>query len=114
MARMTPAEAEKSQGCWLEGHRGWSASGELVNIAHHHGMPLDAYDREVVTAYLRGDETITIDFQEHDVTGLVVDQGELADQAEAYLNEHVAPEGWQFGWHDGEFFLMPDEWWQED
>jgi hypothetical protein len=30
---------------------------------------------------------------------------ELADEAESYLNEKVAPEGLVFGWYDGEFFL---------
>ncbi len=37
-----------------------------------------------------------------------------ADEAEAWINEHVAPEGYSFGWHDGEWFLSSTEWWEEE
>lgn len=40
--------------------------------------------------------------------------GEVADDAEAWLNENAAPEGYSFGWHDGEFFLWSNEQWGDE
>jgi hypothetical protein len=115
MARMTVAEVRKQHGCWLEGSRGWTASGLLVRMAANWGMPLDADDRDIITAYLNGHETVALRTDEFvDVTSAVVDQGGLADQAEEYLNTEVAPEGWTFGWRDGEFFLLPDHEWHDE
>jgi hypothetical protein len=31
-----------------------------------------------------------------------------ADDAEAWLNDHIAPDGYRFLWNDGEFFLWPE------
>jgi hypothetical protein len=36
-----------------------------------------------------------------------------SDVAENWLNENVAPEGYSFGWHEGEFFLWSTETWAE-
>jgi len=44
-----------------------------------------------------------------DVPEAVVD---MADDAENWLNDNVAPEGYAFGWHDGEFFLWTDADWE--
>ncbi len=116
--RMSPAEAEKAQGCWLEGSRGWTASGELVNIAAHQGMPLSDDDRALVDAYLgrhEGDLTLPSGdvVSADDLDEYVTGQGAIADQAAQWLTDNVAPDGWSFGWYDGEFFLQTDEWWQE-
>ncbi|WP_405056981.1 hypothetical protein OG474_30125 [Kribbella sp. NBC_01505] len=35
----------------------------------------------------------------------------LADIAEEWMNEYLAPTGHTFGWHEGEFFLWTDEEW---
>lgn len=118
--RMSPAEAEKQQGCWLEGSRGWTASGELVNIADRHGMPLDDDDRAVVEAYLDEERTGTVELSTGELVGYdeimsaVADQDGLAEKAEKWLNENVAPDGWAFGWRDGEFFLWSDSEWEAD
>jgi hypothetical protein len=107
-------EPETFRGCWIEGHRGWTASGYLVEIAQSHGMPLDADDKSIVAAYLTGmDSPITL------TTGEVIDGDtihectvSLADRAEQWLNDNVAPEGWSFGWHDGEFYFWPNDEWE--
>lgn len=118
MPRMTEEEARKQHGCWLEGSRGWRASGLLVRMAGNWGMPLDDDDHAIVTAYLNGsevDKDLTLSTgEEVSVGGAVIDQGGLADQAEEYLNTEVAPEGWAFGWRDGEFFLGPDHEWHDE
>ena len=36
-----------------------------------------------------------------------------SEEAEEYLNS-ICPDGYSFGWHDGEFFLMDAEWWEEE
>jgi hypothetical protein len=112
--RITDPEA--ARGCWIEGHRGWTGSGYLVEIAESYGMPLDTDDSAIVAAYLAGvDAPITL------TTGETIDGDtihecviELADRAEQWLNENVAPKGWAFGWLDGEFYLWPDAVWEED
>ena len=116
--RFSEAQAEAARGCWLEGHRGWTASGALVEIAESHGMPLDADDRAIVTAYLDSAASVTLSTGEaldsDGIASAVIDQGELADKAEAWLNENVAPDGWAFGWIDGEFYLWPMTTWNAD
>lgn len=109
---------EKSRGCWLEGSRGWRASGHLVEIAESHGMRLSKDDRAILAAYLDSADSITLSTGEvldaGSIAGAVIDQGELTDRAEQWLNDKVAPKGWAFGWHDGEFFFWPDSVWGEE
>ena len=59
------------------------------------------------------DDTASTCLERVDVASVVIDQGGMADDAETWLNEHVAPEGYQFGWHDGEFFLWSNEEWEQ-
>lgn len=44
--------------------------------------------------------------------GQVTNQGGIADEATDYLDT-LAPEGYAFGWHEGNLFLMSDEWWHD-
>jgi hypothetical protein len=37
----------------------------------------------------------------------------LSDEAEEWMNDNVAPEGFAFGWHDGEWFLWSIKEWQD-
>ncbi|HEX5522806.1 MAG TPA: hypothetical protein VFX53_05130 [Pedococcus sp.] len=107
--RMSPEDAAKQAGCWLEGPRGWTANGELVNIAERHGMPLSLDDRAVVDAYLARADTVTLSNGEalsgEEIGEYITDWCGLAEEAEKYLNDFVAPEDYAFGWRDGEFSL---------
>ena len=38
---------------------------------------------------------------------------DAAEQVETWLNDQVAPEGYSFGWSDGEFMLWSDASWQD-
>ncbi len=109
-------ETPKASGCWLEGSRGWHASATLVRIAHDYGMTLTADDVAILDSYESGlVEKVGLSTGETvDPTECVTGQGDLADQAEEWLNDHVAPEGYSFGWNDGEFFLQSSEWWEQD
>lgn len=93
---ITPAMA----GCWVSGHQGWRGTSDVVRIAQGYGMPLTDDDETELAAYEAGDSTSDVVF-------------DMADDAESYLNER-APDGHSFGWHDGEFFLMPHDWWDTD
>ncbi len=33
--------------------------------------------------------------------------------ATEWLNERIADDGFSFGWHDGEYFYMPQAWWED-
>lgn len=36
------------------------------------------------------------------------------EMAEEWLNEHVAKDGYSFGWHDGDFVYQSTAWWEEE
>jgi hypothetical protein len=115
MSKMSVSEAKLYQGCWLEGSRGWTAIAALIDIAVGYGMELDSDDKAIFVAYCNGQERLILSTGEDvDVAGCVIDQGGLVDQADDYLNDKVAPAGWCFGWCDGEYFLMPTEWRQDE
>lgn len=87
-------------GCWVDGARGYHALAFMVvNLADHRcGYPLSDEDRETVEKYDAGDEVTSLE-----------EVIEIADEAEAWMNEHVAPEGYTFLWLDGDFVLISDE-----
>lgn len=109
MAEITKVDASQA-GCWIGGGWGWLGSIRVIEIAESHGFPMDDDDKALVEAN-RGVcvEPLTLStgqVVEPDLIGeLVSGQGEMADKAETWLNDNVAPEGYSFGWHDGEFYL---------
>ena len=46
--------------------------------------------------------------------GRTLTSSEMVDLYEQWMNEYIAPEGFSFGWHDGEFFLWSDQTWNEE
>jgi hypothetical protein len=114
-ARAIPKVTEAEAGCWLDGANwGWTGPARVVELAQFYGMPDETGDdNAILAAFKESADRVTMangDVLE-DPAGLVCDQGELGDQAEEWLNENVAPEGYSFGWHNGDFFLMCSEWW---
>jgi hypothetical protein len=105
-----------STGCIIDSHWGHYGVARLVDIAQEYGMEISDLDEEAVWAYRNNME----EFQDeatgefHSAPGWIFDQGGLGDEAEDWLNENVAKEGFSFGWNDGELFYMNDEWWDED
>jgi hypothetical protein len=94
-ARVTPADS----GCWVAGHHGHYASAIVIETALNYGWH-DTQAAEIAARYPELTE------HEQDVLNDVV------NDAEQWLNEHIAPEGYSFGWHDGEFFLWTTEEWE--
>ena len=110
--RMDVREAVSQQGCWIDGSRGWRAAARLVEIAQAWGMRLDEDDRSILGAYLASEDQLILSTGEDvDVAECVIGSNGLADKAEGWLNEDVVPEGWEFGWDDGAFFLWTSEQW---
>lgn len=84
--QLTAADA----GCWVDGHWGQYGSLKVIQIAQEFGLwPDETFDNE--------NEFIH----------------EIADEAEQWMNDNVAPDGHSFGWFDGEWFLWPYETWED-
>lgn len=110
MDTTTPTRAHPSDaGCWIDGHWGQYGPSRLIEIAVENGMVLDADDQAALAAYGYGHTRVWL-IKDHPFTAdWILSQGGLADSAEEWLNEHIAPEGHHFEWSDGEFFLWADE-----
>lgn len=96
-------------GCWIDGHWGQYAVARMIEIAADLGYQDSAVDiaaRHLASMGPSDSPDIT-DEQYEDMLW-------AADEVEYWLNENVAPEGFSFGWYEGEFFLWPDESWEED
>jgi hypothetical protein len=94
----TVQRTEPVAGCWIDGTWGWRGIIRVIEIAEEHGMTLTEQQRSVVN--------------DADRDGVYEEIVGLADEAEEWLNEQIAPEGWSFGWHDGELFLWSDADWE--
>lgn len=108
--RLTPADA----GCWLDGSAGWRANVRVVQIAESFGFAVSSDDRPILEAFIYGITSIRLHGATIDVNDVILSQGGIVDRAEQWLNENIAPRNHHFGWLDGEFLLMPHEWWQQD
>lgn len=88
---------EQRYGCLVDGLWGQYAIGKMLRLAEAWGWTdVDA---------------IGVDFDAApDDLELFVD---LADSAEAWMNEHLAIDGAAFGWYEGEFYYWSDEDWQQ-
>jgi len=98
----------KDAGCWIDGRQGQYATPTLVQIAQAHGWGQEVgegTDYDLSNQWIRGKELTNTEVEK------VIS---MADEAEVWLNENVAPEGFQFGWYEGEFFLWSDEQWEDE
>lgn len=98
-------------GCWIDGHWGQYATAVLVDLASQYN-----YDDPIGLAIAKRHlEECTYPGKDNHVTDeefeILVSSG---DQAEFWLNEAIALPGFAFGWHDGEFFYEPFEWWEDN
>ena len=96
-----PKASAVDVGCWINGTWGHYAPTRLIEIAKENGFAVTHEEQQAINAYVDGDdgdyEMITY----------------LSDQAEAWMNQEVAPGSHAFGWHDGEFYLWSDKDWRE-
>ena len=105
MERATEADA----GCWVEGHWGQYALARAILKAHDWGFDqvgdlVNLAERHLDSMGPSDSPGITDDEHEY--------MSDSADEVEGWLNDNIAPEGYSFGWHDGEFFLWPNSEWE--
>ena len=95
-------------GCWIDGHWGQYGGARMVAIAAEYGWEdseaIDLAQRHLA-AMQPSDAPSLSDDEYIELSGAL-------DDAEQFLNDYVAPDGYTFGWFDGEFFLWSDEDWQ--
>ena len=97
-------------GCWVDGHWGQYASANVIEMAAAHGWD-DAEALGLAQKHLASmGPSTSEELSDEEFSTMMA----AIDEAEEWLNENVAPEGFSFGWFDGEFFLMSEEWWSED
>jgi hypothetical protein len=105
------------RGCWLEGSRGWRIAGDVVRLAWDYGMPHDSDDELIIGSFMDSVSVVLSDGTKvsngindtQDAADFVLGQAGMADNAEAWLTDNVAPRGFAFGFFDGEFFLYCTE-----
>jgi hypothetical protein len=98
-------------GCWIDGHWGQYGPARLVSIAVVYGYD----DDRVVSIARRHLDECSHPGVDNEITDDDFDQLSGAiDEVESWLNANVAPEGFSFGWHDGEFYLWSTETWEEE
>lgn len=83
-------------GCYIDGHWGQYGIGRLLTVAESFGW--------VNANNVNEDNQNDFDLE------FVVD---LADEAENWLNDNIAPSDASFGWFDGEFYLWSNKDWSE-
>lgn len=102
-------------GCLVSSDWGQYIPARVVEIASSYGYGSDGLagaDKVIALAdeYLKSGYVPGMgkDFTDDEYDRLVAG----AEEAQDWLNYNVAPEGYHFGWYDGEFFLQSDAWWQ--
>lgn len=104
--KLTPEDA----GCWIDGHWGQYATAHMVLRASELGYAdaevIELANRKLGSMYPAPGPDLA-DEEEESLY-------DASDEVEQWLNENVTPEGYSFGWHDGEFFLWSDEEWEQD
>ena len=101
-------------GCYIDGHYGWRSIYYQIELARQSGFPVDENYKAVSEAFLEGETEILLpgppDEPMSDVMQYMVEE---SDRAEEWLNDFEAPDGYSFGWYDGEFYLWDTASWEE-
>lgn len=107
---------QPSTGCWIDSRWGHYGVSHLVDIAKDLGMEISDLDESALWAYKNNEEEFQdeVTGEYHSSSDWIYMQGGLGDEAEEWLNDNIAQPEYSFGWYEGEFFLMPTEWWQEE
>ena len=106
--RLSPSNA----GCYVDGHWGQYATAHMVQRAEELGYS----DAEVIALADRnmdecahGGVSTTEPLSDDEHEALIC----ASDEVEQWLNDNVAPDGYSFGWWEGEFFLWSESQWEE-
>jgi len=86
----------------FSGHRGHYAHVDVIQLALDYGMPNKPDENGI------GFAELVADYMETGGTGDYCEfSAEASDEAEDWLNTHIAESG-HFGWEDGEFYFLND------
>lgn len=103
--KASPADA----GCYVDGRWGQYGTAHMIERAQEFGYS----ESEVIELAARHLASMGPSTSE----GLTTDEywllADLGNNVEAWLNENVAPEGYSFGWYEGEFYLWADSQWED-
>lgn len=92
-------------GLWVDGVRGWQAPVHMVRLAIAHGYPISEADQALFD-WVREGELLS------DTEAWTMENWqEFIEEVETWFNDAVAPEGYSFGWHDGDFMLWSESSW---
>lgn len=104
-------------GCYIDGHWGQYGIARLVDIARGYGYGDDNLPGTAEVIAIASKKLEAMTYPSRDIT-LTDDEEErlsdASDEVEDWLNHNVAPDGYSFGWHDGEFFFASAQWWEEE
>jgi hypothetical protein len=102
MDRLILRAAPEEAGCWIDGGaRGnHGAYVRMVEIALASGMKLNDPDSAAWPQ---------VAYYDHDPGDLWLN--DFLDETLDWLNDHVAPAGHHFGWHEGDLFLLSEQGW---
>lgn len=104
-----PVMSASDAGCYVEAWWGQYAVAHMIQRATEFGYR-DAQLQDYATRHLAS-------MGPSDAPGITDDEHEAmsdgADDVVTWLNTYAVPEGHSWGWEDGEFFLWPDETWEE-
>jgi hypothetical protein len=109
-------------GCYVDGHWGQYAVAHMIQRAEEFGYGTSVHFGSGITPELEAQQEITFLAARHldsmgpsDAPGITDDEHEMlsdaSDDVEAWLNENAAPDGYSFGWWEGEFYLWSTETW---
>lgn len=98
LATLTPATADDA-GCWVDGLHGWRSIPQMIDIAVSRGWPIEPSDDVILELYGR------------DGTMGAEAVAEIAEDALTFMNESIAPQGFAFGWYEGDFMLWSEADW---
>lgn len=99
----------KDAGCYVDSHWGQYATAHMIERATEFGFTNPELE-DIAARHLAS-------IGPSDAPGITDDEHEIlsgaSDEAENWLNENAAPDGYSFGWWEGEFYLWPTETWAE-
>lgn len=88
-------------GVVIDSVHGWRALVFMVNYAASCGWYVSAKDAELIH------HAVVNELSDREVQHWQ----DLCDEVMDWMNDHLAPEEFQFGWIDGDFMLQSKEWW---
>lgn len=105
VTRALPTDA----GCYVDGTWGHYTTARMIEIARTFGYAdaadIDLAERKLAAMMPSMAPQLSLDDEEK--------LSDAADRTEQWFNDNVAPDGYYFGWYEGEFFLQNEEWWQQ-